>query len=79
MPETSILSVRLDTETKERLDELARSTRRSKSFLAAQAIEAFIEEEAWQIAEVERAIGAADAGNFATPAEVKAVFGKRVK
>ena len=79
MPETSILSVRLDTETKERLDELARSTRRSKSFLAAQAIEAFIEEEAWQIAEIEKAIVEADAGNFATPAEVKAVFGKRVK
>lgn len=79
MPETSVLTVRLDTETKNRLDELARSTRRSKSFLAAQAIEAYIEEEAWQIAEIEKAIVEADAGNFATPAEVKAVFGKRVK
>ena len=79
MPETSVLTVRLDTETKNRLDELARSTRRSKSFLAAQVIEAYIEEEAWQIAEIEKAIVEADAGNFATPAEVKEVFGDRVK
>ena len=79
MPETSVLTVRLDTKTKNRLDTLARSTRRSKSFLAAQAIEAYIEEEAWQIAEIEKAIVEADAGNFATPAEVREVFGKRVK
>ncbi len=79
MPETSVLTVRLDTETKERLDELARSTRRSKSFLAAQAIEAYIEEEAWQIAEIEKAIVEADAGDFATPEELREVFGDRAK
>lgn len=79
MPETSVLTVRLAAETKDRLDELARSTRRSKSFLAARAIEAYIEEEAWQIAEIEKAIAEADAGNFATADEVKAVFGNRVK
>ncbi len=79
MPETSVLTVRLETKTKNRLDALARSTGRSKSFLAAQAIETYIEEEAWQIAEIEKAIIEAAAGDFATPAEVREAFGKWAK
>lgn len=35
---TETLSIRIDSETKQKLDQLAQQTRRSKSFLAAEAL-----------------------------------------
>ena len=52
---STILSVRIDEKTKRDLEALARHARRSKSFLAAEAIAAFVEAERWQLAEIERA------------------------
>ena len=40
---TTTLSVRIDTDTKKRLEALAKRARRSKSFLAAEAIAAFVQ------------------------------------
>ena len=45
------VSVRLDPRVKKRLEALARSTKRSRSFLAAEAIAAYVQDEEWQIAE----------------------------
>ncbi len=53
---SSTLSVRLNTRTKARLDALAKASRRSKSFLAAEAIEAFVAAESWQLGEIEAGI-----------------------
>lgn len=53
---TEILSVRIDPETKKQLDLLARLSKRSKSFLAAEAIAAYVETERWQFAEIEAGI-----------------------
>jgi predicted transcriptional regulator len=50
---TTILSVRIDAETKKRLEALAGRARRSKSFLAAEAIAAFVEAESWQLDEIQ--------------------------
>lgn len=50
---TTTLSVRIDVATKQRLEDLARQARRSKSFLAAEAITAFVEAEGWQRDEIE--------------------------
>ncbi len=44
------LSIRLDAEVKRRLDALAERTNRSKSFLAAEAIAAYVSSEEWQLA-----------------------------
>lgn len=49
---STTLSLRIDQETKERLDSLAKRTRRSKSFIAAEAIAAYVEAESWQLEEV---------------------------
>jgi predicted transcriptional regulator len=46
------LSIRIDTETKKRLDALSKSSKRSKSFLAAEAIAAYVDSEEWQLGEV---------------------------
>jgi RHH-type rel operon transcriptional repressor/antitoxin RelB len=59
---TETLSVRIDAATKKRLDALARRSKRSKSFLAAEAITAYVEAEEWQTGEVIAGIADADAG-----------------
>jgi predicted transcriptional regulator len=59
---TETLSIRLDAETKQRLDALARQSKRSKSFLAAEAIAAYVAQEEWQLGEVQAAIEELDAG-----------------
>ena len=58
------LSIRIDTKTKKRLDALAVSSKRSKSFLAAAAIEAYIENEEWQLGEIRAGLAELDAGEF---------------
>ena len=76
MSGSDTLTIRLDAELKARLEALAKSTRRTKSFLAAEAIAAFVDANAWQVAEIERAIQEADAGDFASDDEVEEMFAK---
>jgi RHH-type rel operon transcriptional repressor/antitoxin RelB len=59
---TTTLSVRIDADTKKRLEALAKRARRSKSFLAAEAIAAFVEAESWQLDEIQAGIAELDAG-----------------
>jgi predicted transcriptional regulator len=54
------LSIRIDSETKRRLDVLSRSSRRSRSFLAAEAIAAWVDSEEWQIGEIQAGIAELD-------------------
>jgi len=60
------MSLRLPKELTTRLGELAKATGRPKNCLAVQALQVFIEREAWQIAEIKKAICEADVGDFAT-------------
>lgn len=53
---TETLSIRIDSETKKRLDVLSKRARRSKSFLAAEAIAAYVESEEWQLGEIQAGI-----------------------
>jgi RHH-type rel operon transcriptional repressor/antitoxin RelB len=74
--ESSVLTLRLNSDTKDKLDKLANATQRSKSFLAAEAINRYLEIEAWQIAEIEQALIEADQGDFASDAQVNALASK---
>jgi RHH-type transcriptional regulator, rel operon repressor / antitoxin RelB len=60
--QTETLSIRIDSNTKKRLDALSKSSKRSKSFLAAEAITAFVESEEWQLNQIREAIGQIDSG-----------------
>lgn len=60
--DTTTLTVRLSQSTKDRLDALSKRTKRSRSVLASEAIEAFIELNGWQIEGIEAALREADAG-----------------
>ena len=55
------MTVRLDSETKDKLEELAKVTARSKSFLAAEeAIHDYIKINEWQIKAIQEGIRQAD-------------------
>jgi predicted transcriptional regulator len=70
------MTVRLEDDVRDRLEELAEATQRSKSFLAAEAIREFVENNEWQIREIRVALKEADAGDFAADKEVAAVARK---
>ncbi|MCU0775821.1 MAG: CopG family ribbon-helix-helix protein [Ideonella sp.] len=67
---STTMTVRLDPQLKHRLERLADATQRSKSFLAAEAIQAYVDNNEWQVAEIETALKEADAGDFASADEV---------
>ena len=73
---SATVTIRLESELKQRLDQLAESMQRSKSFLAAQAIRDFVDLNEWQVQEIEQAIVEADRGEFASDQDVAAVFDK---
>ncbi len=60
---TETLSIRIDSTTKRRLDALSKRSRRSKSFLAAEAIAAYVESEEWQLGELQAGIADLDSGH----------------
>lgn len=73
---SATMTIRLEPALKQRLDQLAEATQRSKSFLAAQAIREFVDLNEWQIQEIRSAIAEADRGDFASDDLVKDVLGK---
>ena len=73
---STTMTIRLDETVKQQLDRLAESTHRSKSFLAAEAIRTFVENNAWQIDEIQAALAEADAGDFADEKDVAALADK---
>jgi RHH-type rel operon transcriptional repressor/antitoxin RelB len=70
---SEIMTVRVDRKTKSRLEKLARATERTKSYLAAEAIRAYVDLNEWQIGEIKAALKEADANDFASDAEVRRV------
>ncbi|HSB25857.1 MAG TPA: ribbon-helix-helix protein, CopG family [Burkholderiaceae bacterium] len=70
------MTLRLEDDVKARLDKLADATQRSKSFLAAEAIREFVENNEWQIREIKAAIKEANAGDFVSDEEVAALAKK---
>jgi RHH-type transcriptional regulator, rel operon repressor / antitoxin RelB len=59
---TETLSIRIDASTKRRLDALSKRSKRSKSFLAAEAIAAYVESEEWQLGELQAGIAELESG-----------------
>ena len=73
---STTLTIRLESDLKDRLDDLANVTNRSKSFLAAEAIQEFVDINEWQLQEIKTALAEADAGDFASAKELKKMLGK---
>lgn len=63
---SSTMTIRLEDAIKDRLDQLASVTQRSKSFLAAEAIAAYVDTNEWQLSEIQTALTEAQAQDYAT-------------
>ena len=72
MGESTTLTVRIDSAIKDRLEGLADATKRSKSSLAAEGIEAFVEREERQIAGIKKAMASLDRGLYIDHQRVEA-------
>jgi predicted transcriptional regulator len=72
-------TIRVPDEVADRLNQIAQKLDRSRSYMAAQAIEDFVSREEWQLAEIEAGIAEADRGEFASDDDVARVVGKYVK
>lgn len=74
--ESTTISTRIGKETLKKLEKLAIATKRSKSYLTAEAIQMYVDEQSWQIKAITEGIKEADKGNFATDTEVKRALKK---
>ena len=79
MAVTTAISIRLNEEMRQRLDGLAEIVGRSRNHVIVDALQRYLEDEAWQLEEIRAGMDEADAGDFATPDEVEAVFARHVR
>jgi RHH-type transcriptional regulator, rel operon repressor / antitoxin RelB len=70
------ISIRVTDRTLKRLDRLSQATDRSKSFLAAQAIEDFLDLQEWQVAAIQKGIAEAERGDVVTHEEALKALNK---
>ncbi|BAC91468.1 CopG family ribbon-helix-helix protein [Gloeobacter violaceus] len=68
------ITIRLESEKKEALDELARLLDRDRTYLINEAIDRYLEVQHWHLEHIDKAIAQADSGEFATEAEVSEAF-----
>jgi RHH-type rel operon transcriptional repressor/antitoxin RelB len=68
---TTTFTVRVDAAAKKRLERLAKSTGRSRSFLAAEAINEYLDVNEWQVAGIRRAIASVERGEGIAHEQVK--------
>ncbi|MBR0750660.1 CopG family ribbon-helix-helix protein [Bradyrhizobium jicamae] len=68
---STTFTVRVDTDVKKRLERLAKSTGRSRSFLAAEAINGYLDVNEWQVEGIKRAIASLDRGERIPHDQVK--------
>ncbi len=76
MPDQSRLTIALDPGVSARLDRLADREGKPAAELAAAAVAEYVALDAEHVAEIEAGLREADAGDFATDAEVAAVFAR---
>lgn len=67
------ISIRTNEELLCKFNMLAKETDRSRAYHINQAMEEYVAREAWQVAEIRKAIQEADAGDFATSEEMAAL------
>lgn len=73
---TRTINVRVPASVYDQLEALAKSTARTKSFVTVEALSSYLAAQGWQVQEIQAGMADADSGDFATDAQVAAVFEK---
>lgn len=68
------VSCRLDSEVVAFLDNLGATIDRDRSYLIKDAVERYVDMHRWQVEEIQKSIVEADRGEFASEADVEAMF-----
>jgi RHH-type transcriptional regulator, rel operon repressor / antitoxin RelB len=71
-----VVTVRLEPDLRKRLDRLAKAQRRSRSYVATEAIREYVKVNEWQILETRKALAEADRDEFVSPEDVRRVLKK---
>ncbi len=72
----STISFRIDTRLKEALDAVADDMHRDRSYVLNEAVAAYLDAHSWQIDHIKEGLRQADAGEFATDAEIATAFAR---
>jgi len=68
---STTVTVRVERNVKNRLEKLAKSTGRTRSYLAAEALNAYLDVNEWQVAGIKRAMASLDRGAGVSHEDVK--------
>lgn len=71
MADSTLISVRVPKEVARRLARLAKTTDRSMSYVAGQAIEEFVALQEWQVKAILEGLAEAEAGKLVSHAEAR--------
>ena len=70
------ITFRIDGDMKAALDKLAAGMDRDRSYVLNQAVAAYLDTNRWQVGSIKEGLRQADAGEFATEAEIAAAFAR---
>lgn len=72
------ITFQIDKDKKAALEAIAAGMNRDRSYIINAAIDAYLEIYQWQIEDIQQGIAEADAEDFASEREVKAIFAKLI-
>ena len=70
------ITFRVDSGTRKTLDAIAAEIDRDRSYVLNEAVRAYVDAHQWQVEHIMRGVKQADAGKFASDAEVKEAFAR---
>jgi len=70
------ISLRIDDEKIKQLDRLAEASKRDRTFIINEAIEAYLDANKWQMDHIKASLAQADRGEFAPSADVEKALKK---
>jgi predicted transcriptional regulator len=70
------ITFRVDSGTRKTLDAIAASIDRDRSHVLNEAVKAYVDAHQWQVEHIRRGVKQANAGKFASEAEVKKAFAR---
>jgi len=76
---TIAITVRVDSEMAKRIERLAKATKRSRSYLAAEAIEEYLAVQEWQVQAILAGLDEADRGEGVDFEQVKAFWERKIE
>lgn len=70
------ISLRIENKKIQEIDELAKISKRDRTFIINEAIEAYLSVQTWQLAHITQSVSDADSGKFVSDRDVEKVLKK---